>query len=110
MHLSGTFAARWRRLRRSPAIWLGGIAALLYSSWPLSYILNPAVGRHELASQLEAPHQPYAWLFILLDVFSGVLIAVVALLQLRMRRYSRLALGAVIFYVLFGVLVAGAAV
>lgn len=49
------------------------MAGLLYSSWPLGYWLNPRANRG-LASNLEAYHQPYNWLFIGLDIFSGALI------------------------------------
>lgn len=48
------------------------VAGLLYSSWPLGYWLNPQAD-HGLASNLEALHQPYNWLFILIDISSGVL-------------------------------------
>lgn len=92
-----------------PAVWIGGLAALLYNSWPLAFFLNPLLSRHALASQLEAPHQPYDWLFVLLDVLTGVLIASVGLLQLRSRKHSSALLTAVACYVVFGVFVAGAA-
>ena len=48
------------------------VAGFLYSSWPLGYWLNPQAD-HGLASNLEALHQPYNWLFILIDISSGVL-------------------------------------
>lgn len=96
--------------RKRSSVLLGALAALLYSSWPLGYVLNPAVGRHALASELEAPHQPYDWLFIVMDVLTGVLIAVVGLLQLRTRKHSATLFSAVACYVAFGLMVAGAAV
>ena len=49
------------------------LAGLLYASWPLGYWLNPRATRG-LASNLEALHQPYNWVFISLDVVSGALI------------------------------------
>ncbi|HKU18818.1 MAG TPA: DUF998 domain-containing protein [Candidatus Saccharimonadales bacterium] len=97
------------RLRSHSSRTLGVIAALSYSSWPLAFLLNPWVGRHELASELEAPHQPYAWVFIMTDVLTGVFIMLVGLLQLRTRKVSRLLFAAVAGYVLFGAMVAGAA-
>ena len=51
------------------------LAGFLYSSWPLGYWLNP-LADHGLASNLEALHQPYNWLFILMDITSGVLICI----------------------------------
>jgi hypothetical protein len=51
------------------------LAGLMYSSWPLGYWLNPTV-ESRLASDLEALHEPFNWLFILLDIASGCLIAI----------------------------------
>ena len=48
------------------------VAGLLYSSWPLGYWLNPQADQG-LASNLQALHQPYNWVFILMDITSGVL-------------------------------------
>jgi hypothetical protein len=55
-------------------IMLATLAAIFYYSWPLGYWLNPAIGRHGLASDLEAKGQPYNWVFVSLDVTSGLLI------------------------------------
>jgi len=49
------------------------LAGVTYSSWPLGYLLNPKVARTSLASGLEAPHQPYNWVFVGADVVSGLL-------------------------------------
>jgi hypothetical protein len=59
------------------------LAALAYSSWPLGYLLNPVVGSHGLASELEAVNQPYNWLFVAGDVLSSILIAAVAIVIWR---------------------------
>jgi len=56
---------------------LACLAGLLYSSWPLGYMLNPSVSRSSLASALEALHQPYNWVFISGDVSSSLLILVI---------------------------------
>lgn len=53
-------------------------AAVMYSSWPLGYWLNPAASRASLASGLGAAGQPYNWLFIGLDVTSSLLMVYVA--------------------------------
>lgn len=90
-------------------VWLSFAAALFYSSWPLGFFLNPSVGHHDLASQLEAPHQPYSWVFIALDVLTGISLVIVGTVQLRIRRNTMMTL--VIFsYMLFGALVAVAAI
>lgn len=52
------------------------LAGALYSSWPLGRWLNPQANRG-LASNLEALHQPYNWLFISFDVICGLLVCVV---------------------------------
>ena len=54
------------------------VAGVIYNSWPLGYVLNPAVSQRGLASELAAFHQPYNWVFILLDVLSGLLVAICA--------------------------------
>lgn len=62
---------------------LATVAGVLYSSWPLGYILNPTVNRGGLASALEALHQPYNWVFIAGDVLSSLLMLVVCWLLWR---------------------------
>lgn len=55
---------------------LACLAGILYSSWPLGYILNPTISGNQLASALEALHQPYNWVFIGGDVSSSLLMIV----------------------------------
>jgi hypothetical protein len=75
---------KWRISKRSKQKpWLQltiltSIAGLVYCSWPLGYWLNPLVSQRGLASELEGLHQPYNWVFISLDVVSGLLVAVAA--------------------------------
>jgi hypothetical protein len=95
-------------LVRSPLVWLSLLAAFLYSSWPLAFLLDPSVGRHSLASELEAPHRPYNWVFIAMDVLTGLILMGVGIWQLR-KKAHRLPTLAVWGYLLFGVLVAVAA-
>ncbi len=59
---------------------IAGVAAVTYLSWPLGYLVNRAVVEGGLASDLEVPGQPYSWVFVLLDIFSGALIVAVVLL------------------------------
>ncbi|HEX7963507.1 MAG TPA: DUF998 domain-containing protein [Candidatus Saccharimonadales bacterium] len=99
------------RLLRAPSPWFGGFGALLYCSWPLAWLLNPTVARHSLASQLQAPGQPYSWLFIATDVTAGALLLIAGFLQLRGGAApSHLPFAVVACYVAFGVLAMGAAV
>ncbi|HSX45739.1 MAG TPA: DUF998 domain-containing protein, partial [Candidatus Saccharimonadia bacterium] len=67
------------------------LAAALYSSWPLGYWLNPSVNRG-LASDLEAAHQPYNWVFIVMDVASGVLICVASWWLFKLTKRSNVPL------------------
>lgn len=54
------------------------LAAVLYSSWPIGYIVNPKVASHGLASELAGAHQPFAWIFVYGDVAVGLLMLIVA--------------------------------
>lgn len=104
-----THSLYFKQLHRQPAVWLAWLAAILYSSWPLGYVLNPFVGRHDLASQLEAPHQPFNWVFIAMDVLTGMTVTIIAIMQIN-RRSSRLLIRwCVLGYAAFGLLVAMAA-
>lgn len=90
-------------LLRSPLVWLSLVAALLYSSWPWSFLLDPSVAHHSLASELEAPHRPYNWLFIAMDVLTGLVLVGIGAWQFRKRLHSHR--GVIFGYVLFGLLV-----
>jgi hypothetical protein len=68
---------------------LACVGGILYSSWPLGYILNPAVSRSALASALEALHQPYNWVFIGGDVSSSLLMIVICWLLWRHYSYRK---------------------
>lgn len=92
----------------SPLIWLSLLAAFLYSSWPWAYLLDPSVGRHSLASELEAPHRPYNWLFIAMDVLTGLILFGIGIWQLR-KRQRQISSTVIWGYLLFGLLVAVAA-
>lgn len=98
----------FKQLFSRPILVLALLAAILYCSWPLGYVLNPFVGSHELASQLEAPHQPYNWLFIFMDVFAGLAVTVVAVLQIN-RNAHFIIKWCIVGYGIFGILVAVAA-
>ncbi|HVA10761.1 MAG TPA: DUF998 domain-containing protein [Candidatus Dormibacteraeota bacterium] len=67
---------------------LAGLAGLLYSSWPLGYLLNPSASKKGLASALEALNQPYNWVFITGDVLSGLIILITGWLIWRRYRAS----------------------
>ena len=63
------------------------LAGLFYSSWPLGYWLNPEANQG-LASDLEASHQPYSWVFISMDVACGILVGMVSWKLLTIVRSS----------------------
>jgi len=56
---------------------LAVLSGILYASWPLGPVLNPAVAHKGLASALEGVGQPYNWLFITADIVSSLLIIAV---------------------------------
>lgn len=97
------------QLHRRPVLWLAWVAAILYSSWPLGFVLNPAVGQHDLASQLEAMHEPYDWVFIGMDVLSALAITAAGLWQIRTRGERFWLKWSAISFIGFGFLVAVAA-
>lgn len=83
------------------------LAALLYCSWPLGFVLNPLASRTGLASELGAIGQPYNWVFIGGDVASGIVlvVAVVALYWLiRPRGWVRICMLALAVYGICGAL------
>jgi len=86
---------------RATAIGLAVAAALLYNSWPLGYWLNPA-SADKSASQLEGLHQPYNWLFVGLDIASGVLALALSIWLWRTNRRSRWLAAVLICVAAFG--------
>jgi hypothetical protein len=95
---------------RRPAFWLSLAAAILYSSWPLGFVFNPGVAHHLLASELEAPHEPFNWVFVSMDVLTGVTVSIIGILQLKAHKRGALLNTSIYGYIAFGVLVALAAV
>jgi hypothetical protein len=95
-----------RTLNRRTVITLSALAALVYNSWPLGYWLNPAVARHDLASNLSAGGQPYNWLFTGGDILTGIVVLLLA--AILWHKFGRTSAGRLlaIGYVLFGVFTA----
>jgi hypothetical protein len=73
-------------------------SALLYCSWPLGFLLNPASMHAGLASELGAYGQPYNWLFIGADIVSGILLTVGSIALVRV--YKLKGLGRIAFILL----------
>jgi len=88
--------------------WLAVLAGLLYSSWPLGYMLNPVTAHSAFASELEAAHQPYNWLFVALDITSGITMLILGLMQWR-KATGTLLRTSIIAYSVFALLVIVAA-
>jgi hypothetical protein len=109
MYMTHAHLLYFRQLHRRPVVWLAWAAALSYSSWPLGYILNPVVSRHDLASQLEAMHQPFNWVFIGMDVLTGVAVTFAGIRQIGARGEGALLRWCAAGYVAFGWLTALAA-
>ena len=74
-----------RPARRLPRLLIGAAliaAALLYSAWLLSYVLDVNVGTVDgYVSELPALDQPYRWLFAGSDLAAGVLLAAVGVVM-----------------------------
>ncbi|MEV0153196.1 DUF998 domain-containing protein [Micromonospora sp. NPDC050686] len=89
------------RARSAPAVAVAlVVAAVLYSSWLLGPLLNPALGlTHGYASELAARDQPYHLVFGLGDALTGLLAAATGVaLALRARGVTRTAwLGLAVF-------------
>lgn len=84
----------------------GLLAALVYNSWPLGYVLNRRVAAHGLASDFGASGQPYNWVYIGGDVFCGVLVVVAIWLLVRYVRLSSQAITACVGIGIFGIMTA----
>jgi len=55
-------------------------AGILYNSWPLGYLLDSRTAHTALASNLERAGHPYAWLFVLGDVLTGLCLIAAAII------------------------------
>jgi hypothetical protein len=86
-------------------MWMAWVAAILYSSWPFAYILNPIAEHHDLASILESPHQPYGWFFISMDILAGAVMVYIGYLQFKRPNVSKLVRLSVGCYIAFGLMV-----
>jgi hypothetical protein len=97
--LRDTTPGRW-----IPTGFLGIIAGLAYLSWPIGYSVNRVVVERGLASDLEVPGQPFSWLFILLDIVSGVLMLGLSIAAWRETRPGDRSLhtGGLVGYGIFG--------
>lgn len=86
------------------AVFVGLLAAIAYSSWPVAYLVNPSLAATALASELEESGQPYSWLFVLLDCVTGVAALIVVRLAWPEKDSAerRLLVLALIGYALFG--------
>ena len=79
------------------------VSAVLYCSWPLGFLLNPAAMRDGLASELGAFGQPYNWVFIWGDIVSGVLLVGGVAILIRLYSLSGWAKRAMIYLAIYGI-------
>ncbi|GEM_PF-2419762 len=63
------------------------LAALTFNNWLLAFIFNRRLLLHDgSVSELAVINQPYSWLFRSMDILSGLLFIVLAVLAYRLRR------------------------
>ena len=84
---------------KSLCIVLAVTAAILYNTWPLGYILDPKALSDSYISVLEVSGKPYAWLFIIADILSGIVVITVGLLLYKLTSLSK---RSVLGYLVFG--------
>ncbi len=101
---------RTKHLVSNLTLWAAVLAAIFYSSWPLGFIFNPTVSHNDLASELEASHQPYNWLFITLDILTGLVLLYSGFMQWRKSPKRLIIKLSILGYMLFGALVIAAAI
>jgi hypothetical protein len=75
-------------------------SAILYNIWPLGYLLDPNALHHSYVSVLEVSNKPYAWLFILADILTGLLVMTVGLALWKIKLLSK---RGAFWYILFGI-------
>jgi hypothetical protein len=75
------------------------IAAILYNSWPLGYVLDPNALHNSYVSSLEVTGKPYAWLFIFADILSGIAAVIIGFSIKKIKPQLRVSF---IGYVAFG--------
>ncbi len=65
------------------------LAALTYNNWLLAFIFNRRLLLHDgSVSELSVISQPHSWLFRLMDILSGLLFIVLAVLAYRLMKTS----------------------
>lgn len=74
-------------------------AAILYNIWPLGYVLDPNVLHNSYVSSLEVSGKPYAWLFILADILTGLVAIIIGFGIRKTISHNRVSF---IAYILFG--------
>ncbi|MGD0284627.1 MAG: DUF998 domain-containing protein [Candidatus Saccharimonadales bacterium] len=74
-------------------------AAILYNIWPLGYALDPSVLHNSYVSSLEVSGKPYAWLFILADILTGIIAIIIGFNVRKIEPHNRVSF---MSYILFG--------
>jgi hypothetical protein len=78
---------------------LAFLAAVLYNIWPLGYVLDPEVLHNSYLSSLEVDGKPYAWLFIIADILTSIVVVAIVLLIRKLNSSNRAGLNG---YIIFG--------
>jgi hypothetical protein len=67
-------------------------AAVLYNIWPLGYLLDPDALHNCYFSSLEVNGKPYAWLFMLGDILTGIVVVAIVLIIRKLKLSNRVSL------------------
>jgi hypothetical protein len=74
-------------------------AAVIYNIWPLGYFLDHDALQNSYVSVLEVLSKPYAWLFILADILTGLIVIAVGI---NLRKIKSSFRGSSVGYIVFG--------
>ncbi len=81
------------------------LAGIIYNTWPLGYLVDRRLYSNGLASDLENPNLPFAWIFIVGDIITALILIGVGLYAYNFRpklKLDHLWLAMVLGLMIFG--------
>lgn len=89
------------RISRAWLLLAAFLATILYLAWFIGYFINPQVATHGIASELAVHGQPYAKIYLIVDVINLGIILLLSLMIIRINN-SHITRRAAFLYALFG--------